>query len=138
MKTKRRLSWRATLCSAALIAGMSGPTYASLTVSGWWDGSWNCNIDGRPARMKWRVVDATTTNCDGEVCSTVAGSRYKGSFSDNGSAWVPLTNASRGSKGGLFFHHADGNKWFLAQPSGGKANGWTTWNGTRFPLSCWR
>jgi hypothetical protein len=135
-KVRSRLT--GLLCGIALCATISTPSHAGLTVTGWWDGNWTCNIDGRPARMRWRVVDATTTSCDGEVCSTVAGSRYKGSFSDNGSQWVALTDAKRGKKGGLYFRHADGNQWYLPQPTGGRTDGWTTWNGSRYKLSCWK
>ncbi len=125
------------LCAAALALTAGTTTHASQ-VSGWWGGDWNCNIDGRPARMKWAAVDDTQTSCDGDACSTSSGARWAGRFSDNGSRWVPLRNARRGDRGGLFFTHADGNKWYLAMPAGGKAKGWTTWNGQRYPLSCWR
>jgi hypothetical protein len=97
-----------------------------------------CNIDGRPARMKWVAVDDSQTTCDGDTCSTSSGARWKGSFSDNGSRWVPLNEPRQGDKGGLFFRHADGNKWYLPKPAGNKTTGWTTWNGRRYPLSCWR
>jgi hypothetical protein len=107
------------------------------SLSGWWKGSWTCKIDGRPAQMKWDIVDSETT-CDGDICRTTSGVRWQGSFSDNGSRWVPLTDASRGKKGGLFFRHADGNQWYLPEPKGDKTTGWTTWNGNRYELSCRR
>ena len=49
-----------------------------------------------------------------------------------------LSDAREGSRGGLNFRHADGNQWYLAKPEGNKATGWTTWNGQRYSLSCWR
>lgn len=113
-------------------------THASTVPGGWWSGSWKCNIDGRPARMKWHVADASEGSCDGDICSTSSAVRWAGSFSDNGSRSVPLSRASEGTKGGLYFTHADGNRWYLAKPVGGKAVGYTTWNGQRYPLSCWR
>lgn len=113
------------------------PAHAGI-VSGWWGGAWTCNIDGRPARMKWSAVDDSETTCNGDVCSSTSGVRWQGSFSDNGSRWVPLTNPSKGKKGGLFFRHADGNQWYLPEPKGNKTTGWTTWNGKRYPLSCWK
>lgn len=121
----------------ALCLAISGPSLASM-VSGWWGGTWSCNIDGRPAKMKWVVVDDGQTSCDGDVCTTTSGARWKGSFSDNGSRWVPLTNPRQGERGGLYFNHADGNRWYLRKPEGNKTAGWTTWNGQRYPLSCWR
>lgn len=136
MSAVKRLSLAICCVAPVLLAG-SGPALAS-TVGGWWGGSWACNIDGRSARMRWVVVDDTQTTCDGNVCSSSYGARWKGSFSDNGSQWVPLTNPRLGNAGGMFFNHADGNRWYLAKPVGNRTAGWTTWNGSRYPLSCSR
>jgi Family of unknown function (DUF6006) len=124
-------------CGIALGLTVTIPANASQ-VGGWWNGSWNCNIDGRAAQMKWSVVDDSQTSCNGDVCSTAASVRWAGQFSDSGSRWVALNNARSGNNGGLFFNHADGNRWYLAKPVSNKASGWTTWNGKRYPLSCWR
>lgn len=124
-------------CALALLPAVADRAHASQ-VSGWWGGSWRCTIDGRPARMRWTVVDDSRTTCSGNVCSTSSGVRWKGSFSDNGSRWVPLTHARHSAQGGLLFRHADGNQWFLARPQNNTTNGWTTWNGRRYALSCRR
>lgn len=124
-------------CAATLSLALTAPAVASQAI-GWWGGNWACNIDGRPARMKWVVVDDSQTSCDGNVCTSTSGVRWKGSFSDNGSRWVPLTNPRLSDGGGMYFRHADGNRWFLRKPSGGRSTGWTTWNGSRYHLSCWR
>ena len=124
MTTKLRFSLLAISCGLALFVASGNPTNAS-TIEGWWGGNWACNIDGRPAQMKWIPAEGGS------------GLYWKGSFSDNGSRWVPLTNARKGNQGGLYFNHADGNKWYLAKPAGNKASGWTTWNGQRYSLSCW-
>ena len=137
MRIKMKRSLLTTSYVLALSFAMSGPAPASM-VTGWWGGAWACNIDGRPARMKWAAVDDSQTTCNGNVCSTSSGARWKGSFSDNGSRWVPLTNPNSGAQGGLFFRHADGNKWYLAKPVANKTKGWTTWNAQRYSLSCWR
>jgi Family of unknown function (DUF6006) len=121
----------------ALCFAVSTPVIASQ-VGGWWGGNWNCNIDGRPAQMRWRVVDDSQTTCDGNICSSTSGVRWQGSFSDNNSPWVPLTDPRQSSRGGFFFRHADGNQWYLARPTANRTSGWTTWNGQRYPLSCWR
>ncbi|MBD2516612.1 hypothetical protein H6G93_16640 [Nostoc sp. FACHB-973] len=127
-----------TLSSAiALSFAISAPSSAG-TLSGWWYGDWNCNIDGRPARMRWNVVDDSQTTCNGNDCWTSSGVRWNGSFSDNGSRWVALTDPRKGNRGGLYFRHADGNQWYLPQPTDNKTTGWTTWNGQRYPLSCWK
>jgi hypothetical protein len=107
-------------------------------VSGWWGGNWTCNIDGRPASMRWNVVDDVQTTCNEEYCTTSTSARWVGSFSDNGSAWVPLTDPDQDIQGGLYFRHADGNQWYLPSPTGNRTTGWTTWNGQRYPLSCWK
>jgi hypothetical protein len=124
----------ATILALAL---SSAPALAGL-VSGWWGGNWTCTIDGRPARMRWIPVSDDQTTCNGDDCTTSSGARWRGSFSDNGSAWVPLTNPTRGNRDGLFFRHADGNQWYLPKPTGNRTSGWTTWNGRRYPLVCWR
>ena len=124
-------------CGIALCFAVSSPIIASLA-GGWWGGDWNCNIDGRSARMRWNVVDDSQRTCNGNICSTTSAVRWKGSFSDNGSRWVPLTNPRQSNRGGLYFRHADGNQWYLAKPAGNRTKGWTTWNGQRYPLLCWK
>ena len=128
-----------TAAAASLVCAVIAvsPAFAGL-VSGWWGGSWSCNIDGRPARMQWTPVDDSQTTCHDGVCTTTSGARWSGRFSDNGSPWVPLTAARSGNQGGLFFRHADGNQWYLAKPVSNQTSGWTTWNGRRYPLSCRR
>lgn len=137
MITVKKKSLPRALSGLALCFLALAPAHASQ-VSGWWGGNWTCNIDGRAARMKWNPVDDTETTCDGNICTSSAGARWQGSFSDNGSRWVPLTNPALGRNGGLFFRHADGNQWYLPKPNNNQTTGWTTWNGKRYPLSCWR
>lgn len=134
--TKR---FRLAIAAACALAFGSIPAAAGLA-PGWWGGTWACTIDGRPATMKWAVVDDSQTTCSGGVCTSTSGVKWKGSFSDNGSQWVALTNARTGNQGGLYFRHADGNQWYLPKPAGGngRTTGWTTWNGRRYPLSCQR
>jgi len=128
----------AVSCGLALCLAAAEPSVAGM-VSGWWGGTWSCNIDGRPARMKWIPVDDSQTVCDDDgICTTTSGARWKGSFSDNGSPWVALTNPRQGDRGGLYFNHADGNRWYLPKPTGNRTAGWTTWNGQRYPLTCWQ
>lgn len=140
-----KATWELKL--VAFVAGVAIGGAAGLLVplpaeagmaSGWWGGTWSCNIDGRPAKMKWTAVDDSQGSCDGDACTSTSGVRWKGSFSDNGSRWVPLGNARPGERSGLFFRHADGNQWYLAKPAGSKSTGYTTWNGQRYRLSCWR
>jgi hypothetical protein len=124
------------LVAATAIQAISDGASAS-TANGWWHGTWSCNIDGRNARMHWDVVSVTDGDCDGDVCWQSQSAEWRGYFSDSGSAWVPLTDARLASRGGMYFNHADGNRWYLARPEGNRASGWTTWQGQRYPLSCW-
>lgn len=117
---------------------MSGTPSSASQVSGWWGGDWRCKIDGRPARMRWVAVSTSQGSCDGVACSQSQGAAWRGSFSDNGSRWVPLTTPRRDAQDGLNFRHADGNRWYLAKPVANRSTGWTTWQGRRYSLSCSR
>ena len=70
---------------------------ASQVANQWYFGLWDCNIDGRNAKMQWLVVDDPQTSCNGDVCSTTSGVKVVGRFSDNGSAWVSLAKRSANS-----------------------------------------
>ena len=123
--------------AGAALALAAGDAAASTTARHWWFGEWTCTIDGRPARMSWRNVDDTRQSCEDGVCTTVAGVRTVGRFSDNGSAWVPLTVVS--TQGATFrLRHADGNVWRLVRRNANLAEGNTVWNGRAYPLSCRR
>ncbi|MBD2592777.1 hypothetical protein H6G74_00335 [Nostoc spongiaeforme FACHB-130] len=119
---------------------LSSHTQASQIVGEWFFGSWDCNIDGRPARMEWKVVDDPQTNCNGNICSTTSGVRLLGRFSDNGSAWVPLAkrfSSSRRQDLGIRYLGAEQDNWYLKYNSQTRhAEGWTTWRGNRYPLQC--
>lgn len=116
----------------------TAPVSAGQIVGKWWDGSWRCTIDGRPARMVWKIVDDPQSTSDGDIGTTTSGVKRIGRFSDNGSRWVSLSDAREGNNGGLFFRHADGNQWYLPKPQGERTSGWTTWQGNRYPLVCRR
>lgn len=139
MKNPHDSTWQLLLGACCLLALAAQPQRAAASqAAGWWGGEWKCNIDGRPARMSWKVVDAPQTSCDGDVCSTAASVRWVGRFSDNGSRWVGLRDARNSSMNGLYFRHADGNQWYLSAPAQGKTTGWTTWNSKKYKLVCWR
>ena len=120
-----------------LLAGLAvgGPAQASMGVTQWFNGTWNCTIDGRPSVMRWRYVDDSQTNCSGGVCSSTSGVALRGSFSDNGSPFVRLTRITSSSTV-LTMRHPDGNRWRLDMRAPGRATGYTTWNGQRYPLIC--
>jgi len=115
-----------------------GTAHASMVVSEWYFGNWNCQIDGRLARMRWGVVNDPQTHCEGNICSTTSGVKVAGSFSDNGSGWVPLAKRySRGYDFGIRYQGAEPDNWFLRyDPQFRTASGWTTWRGNRYPLQC--
>ena len=111
---------------------------ASQVANQWYFGSWNCNIDGRNSKMDWLVVDDPQTKCDGDVCSTTSGVKVVGRFSDNGSAWVSLAKHSANSTSlSIRYLGQEQDNWFLRyNVKSGRAIGWTTWRGKRYPLSC--
>ncbi|NJR32921.1 MAG: hypothetical protein HC778_09120 [Chamaesiphon sp. CSU_1_12] len=114
---------------------------ASQVPSQWYFGKWDCSIDRRPAKMQWLVVDDPQTSCSGGVCSSSSGVKVVGRFSDNGSAWVPLSkNYVRGNDFGIRYQGAEPDNWFLRyNPSTKVASGWTTWRNNKYPLQCaWR
>ena len=115
-----------------------GDAQASQVPSQWYFGKWNCSIDGRPAKMQWLVVDDPQTTCDGNVCSSSSGVKVIGRFSDNGSAWVPLSKRYlRGNDFGIRYLGTEQDNWLLRyNPKSKSADGWTTWRGNRYPLQC--
>jgi len=135
------MSLRKLLASIAFMpffipwAGVAG---ASQVASKWYFGIWDCRIDGRPARMQWRVVDDPQTRCDGNVCSSTSGVKVVGRFSDHGSAWVPLgIRSDRGNTLGIRYLGAEQDNWSLRyNPSTRVAQGATTWHGQNYPLVC--
>ncbi len=130
-----------SLFALTCVLPAAGGASASQVATQWYFGNWNnCNIDGRPARMQWKVVDDSQTTCQGNICSQTSGVKVVGRFSDNGSAWVPLgINSSRGNVLGIRYLGAEPDNWTLRYyPSSGIARGTTTWRGNRYPLSCRR
>jgi hypothetical protein len=127
------------IVSASLVLGSSS-TKAGQIAGEWFFGLWDCNIDGRPAQMQWKVVDDPQTSCSGGVCSTTSGVRLVGRFSDNGSAWIPLEKrfSSRQRQDlGIRYLGAEQDNWYLRYNSQTKiADGWTTWRRNRYPLQC--
>lgn len=111
---------------------------ASQVASEWFFGNWNCQIDGRPAKMQWQVVNDPQTHCEGGVCSSTSGVKVVGRFSDNGGPWVPLVKRYRhGNDFGIRYQGAEPDNWFLRyDPRWKTATGWTTWRGNRYPLQC--
>ncbi len=113
--------------------------FGGLAVSQWYHGWWDCNIDGRPAKMVWQVVNDSRTTCNGNVCSTTSGVKTIGWFSDNRSPWVRLgINYTIGDRLGIRYLGSEPDNWELTfNASTLTANGWTTWRGNRYPLMCW-
>ncbi|MBD2443497.1 hypothetical protein H6G25_09890 [Dolichospermum sp. FACHB-1091] len=119
------------LCNPAKI-------HASQVATQWYFGSWDCNIDGRSAKMQWLVVDDPQISCSGDVCSTTSGVKVVGKFSDNGGPWVPLAKLSANPTSlSIRYLGQEQNNWFLRyNVNSRQAIGWTTWREKRYPLSC--
>ncbi|KAF3886943.1 MULTISPECIES: DUF6006 family protein [Nostocales] len=116
----------------------SGSANSSLVVREWFFGFWDCNIDGRPAKMQWYTVNDPQTTCDGDICSSTSGVKVVGRFSDNGTPWVPLAKRwSRNSELAIRYLGNEQDNWYLNYNSSTRsANGWTTWRGKRYSLQC--
>lgn len=127
-----------TVAVILLLGSAAIPGRAGQAVTQWYFGSWTCSIDGRAARMVWKVVDDPQTECHGGVCTTTSGVAVVGRFSDSGSAWVPLKAISNRGNDFRFRYTGDNTTWRLVRdPQTGKAKGNTIWQGRSFPLSCW-
>ncbi|MBF0313649.1 MAG: hypothetical protein HQK50_12820 [Oligoflexia bacterium] len=122
----------------ALVSFLSA-AHASMVITQWYHGTWNCNIDGRSAQMVWQVVDDSRTTCNGDICSTTSGVKTVGWFSDSGSAWVRLDiNSSSNRHLAIRYLGNEPDNWLLNYDAAAvTASGWTTWRGNRYPLSCW-
>jgi Family of unknown function (DUF6006) len=115
--------------------------FASLAAGQWYIGDWDdCRIDGRPARMRWRIVNAPQNSCNGNLCNSTSGYKLVGSFSDMGSAWVPLSiRYNQNNQLGIRYLGDEQNNWVLRyNPKTKIAKGHTTWRGKQYPLSCSR
>jgi Family of unknown function (DUF6006) len=119
----------------------AGGASASQAATQWYFGNWNnCLIDGRPAKMQWKVVDDPQTSCDGNICSSSSGVKVVGRFSDNGSDWVPLSvRYNQKNEVGIRYLGKEKDNWVLRyNPQTKDAKGYTTWRGKKYPLSCSR
>lgn len=125
-----------TLTLLALVSAAS-VSHASQVASQWYHGSWACLIDGRDARMVWRVENDTRQSCSGGVCSVSHGVKVAGYFSDSGSRWVSLDAPSRAGNDLRFTYTGDNTRWFLRYDPGSRvASGNTVWQGRAYPLVC--
>ncbi|HRJ53760.1 MAG TPA: DUF6006 family protein [Candidatus Thiothrix moscowensis] len=147
IKTITGFAIHATLLGTLLV--ISSASYASsANLPDWINGEMNCKIDGRPAKMQWRVETRYETTCDtfGRNCSQAAYAVSIGSFSDNGGSWVPLESRGTGNGGNTFFIRYLGeqpNNWELSFiPAREIAQGHSVWRaGTynvRYDLECWK
>jgi Family of unknown function (DUF6006) len=112
-----------SILAATLAAAQSAQaSYAAK----WFDGNWDCKIDGRSAKMTWRMAD------------DMPNSKYLGKFSDSGGAWVPLSELSSNSNTlSLRYLGGEPATWGLTYaPQQRSAVGFTTWRGKKYPLSC--
>lgn len=123
-----------------LALSASSSAFAGLVAKQWYHGWWDCNIDGRPARMVWEVVDDSKTTCSGDICSTTSGVKTIGWFSDNGGPWVRLgiNYGWDSNRLGIRYMGQEPDNWYLDFNSQNiTAVGKTTWRGQQYPLSCW-
>jgi hypothetical protein len=111
-----------------------------------WAGTWNCNLDGRPAVMQLWL--ANTRTCNGSICSITYGTRIDGRISDNSGPWRSL-NQRNYTSGDLASSRRDHmlpvqfnntDNWLLLMHTGNRnfISGYTTWNRIPFGFQCRR
>jgi hypothetical protein len=114
--------------------------FGSMIVEQWYHGEWDCRIDGRPAKMIWKVIDDSQVKCyDDGTCTRTSGVKTAGWFSDSGRPWVKLDINSGwyGGRLGIRYLGQEPDNWYLDYNSQtGVATGKTTWRGSQYPLSC--
>ncbi|WP_218110215.1 DUF6006 family protein [Oligoflexus tunisiensis] len=123
-----------------ILALSTSSAFGGLITKQWYHGSWDCNIDGRPAKMVWQVVNDPQTSCHGDICSTTSGVKTIGWFSDNGAPWVRLgiNPGTNGNRLKIRYMGQEPDNWYLDFVSHNTtAVGKTTWRGKQYPLSCW-
>lgn len=134
---------RASLLSLLGLSTLALNVFASTSsLPSWISGNTNCRIDGRPAKMNWKVVDDPQTTCEGNICTSTSGVKTVGSFSDNGGPWTPLAMQGLSNAGktmNIRYLGAEQDNWQLTYDANTEmANGWTTWRGKHYPLACWK
>ncbi|MGA9379452.1 MAG: DUF6006 family protein, partial [Phormidium sp.] len=96
------LNWRKILLLSSMTFGLylssqyfsnsvRADLYPSIVLS--WIGTWDCNLDGRPAVIEFsrqQIPDRCEMVNGQRICRRVFGSRFVGRISDNGKAWKPL------------------------------------------------
>ena len=108
----------------------------------WYIGEMNCEIDKRPAKMKWeQVSEWVDAGSSGDIVRGYETTTLSGSFSDNGGTWNKLQKQPSSNSLILKIRYlgTEPNNWQLTYDTNKKlAEGWTTWRGQRYPLSCWK
>ncbi len=139
MKNAKKISIRSTLVPLGFLGTLlfASPAHCMCALP-WFDGQWDCRIDGRPASMVWELVVGSETTCNGGICSTHETCTVQGWFRDNGGEAVLLKIGNRNDHQLLFTHTPDNTQWYLKQrgenPSA--VSGYSTWQGKQYGLTC--
>lgn len=122
----------------AVVLAMLAPCVGFAdAVEPWFSGEWNCRIDGRPSEIIWQVSLIPEGPCPNNNCPDHL--PMIGGFREQNSGWHKLIKTSATTFDIKFTYTGDNTPWYLVyDPSSGLANGHTTWNGKRYPLSCRR
>ncbi len=125
--------------------------FATIIVPGGFHGTWNCNLDGRPAEIEFYSKDRRV--CHGSICSVIVAADLVGRVSDNGGPWKYLRtrklngNDPRTKNKSHIQAFTFDNKepWLLMLNTWRDRNdyanyltGYSTWHGTIFPIQCQR
>lgn len=129
---------RLASCAVLLSAFVAQNAQASTAPGGWYVGKWSCQLDGRPTKMEWRIVNVDYGGDNGDGTATsAAGAEIRGRLWDRDGPWAKLTRTGS-TASTLSFRHADGNPWFLRTQDSRTAKGYSTWQGQRYPFECRR
>src|SRR5688572_4388692 len=118
------------LIASALLLACASQAQASLTVPQWYEGWWDCKIDGRPSQIVWETRSVPVTTCSGDICTATYKVETNGWFREQNAAWFKLVKNASTASSIAFTYTGDNTPWFLRYNANTRtAVGNTTWQG---------
>ena len=124
----------------ALSLLFTSQAHALLFTPQFYEGLWNCTLDGRNVRISWQQESRSNVTCNDGYCTYRPYIAVIGWFeeTERGGAWVSLSDVRHPLRGRITFRHPDGNTWTLNDARPGVMRGNSTWRGRSYPLACER
>jgi hypothetical protein len=130
------INLRSVLTGFAILC-LPTQAFACLVSPSWYDGWWDCRIDGRPSNVVWETKCVPVTTCSGGVCSSTYKVETKGWFREQNANWFTLIKNSSTAQSIRFTYTGDNTPWYLRYNAATRtAAGHTTWQGNQYPLTC--